>query len=187
MSRNYRVLGAALVGVLVMMGLVRIMDRSSDASGGTTQSDQLPAGVAASGGSSSGVATSGVVVAGPTGTNAEVTDVIDGDIVTTVAVVQPPAVAATCSITEVLEPGATGESVGCLQTQLSAFGQLQSAVSALHDAAAPLFNADSFAATNSSSATSWLRCCTRQATRLSTSRSSLPTGHARPSRGSSSP
>ena len=38
-----------------------------------------------------------------------------------------------------------------LQTQLSAFGQLQSAVSALHDAAAPLFNADSFAATNSSS------------------------------------
>ena len=38
-----------------------------------------------------------------------------------------------------------------LQTQLSAFGQLQSAVSALHDAAAPLFNADSFAATSSSS------------------------------------
>ena len=122
MSRNYRVLGAALVGVLVMMGLVRIMDRSPEASASTSQSDQLTAGTAVAGETSSGVATGGALVGGPTGTNATVTDVIDGDVVTTVAVVQPPAVAATCSITEVLEPGATGDSVGCLQTQLSANG-----------------------------------------------------------------
>jgi flagellar hook-associated protein 2 len=38
-----------------------------------------------------------------------------------------------------------------LQTQVSAFGQMQSAIAALHDAAAPLFAADSFAATSSSS------------------------------------
>lgn len=38
-----------------------------------------------------------------------------------------------------------------LQTQLSAFGQMQSAVSALHDAAAPLFSADTFALTTSGS------------------------------------
>jgi flagellar hook-associated protein 2 len=38
-----------------------------------------------------------------------------------------------------------------MQTQLSAFGQLQSLVSAFHDAAAPLFSADSFNLTNSSS------------------------------------
>jgi len=38
-----------------------------------------------------------------------------------------------------------------LQTQVSAFGQMQSVISALHDAAAPLFNVDSFAATTASS------------------------------------
>ena len=38
-----------------------------------------------------------------------------------------------------------------LQTQLSAFGQLQSLVSSLQDAAKPLFSADSFALTTASS------------------------------------
>jgi flagellar hook-associated protein 2 len=38
-----------------------------------------------------------------------------------------------------------------MQTQLSAFGQMQSAVSQLHDAAAPLFNADTYTLTTSSS------------------------------------
>ncbi len=38
-----------------------------------------------------------------------------------------------------------------LQTQVSVFGQLQSAISALHDAAAPLYKADSFAMTNATS------------------------------------
>jgi flagellar hook-associated protein 2 len=38
-----------------------------------------------------------------------------------------------------------------LQTQLSAFGQMQSAISALHDAAVPLFAPSSFTLTNSSS------------------------------------
>jgi flagellar hook-associated protein 2 len=41
-----------------------------------------------------------------------------------------------------------------MQTQLSAFGQMQSLVSALHDAAAPLFNADSFALTTATSSDS---------------------------------
>ncbi len=41
-----------------------------------------------------------------------------------------------------------------MQTQLSAFGQLQSAISALHDAAAPLFSADAFAQTTTSSSDS---------------------------------
>lgn len=38
-----------------------------------------------------------------------------------------------------------------MQTQLSAFGQLKSAVSALHDAAGPLFSADSYRLTNATS------------------------------------
>lgn len=38
-----------------------------------------------------------------------------------------------------------------MQTQLSAFGQMQSAISALHDAAAPLFSADTFAQTTTGS------------------------------------
>ena len=38
-----------------------------------------------------------------------------------------------------------------MQTQLSAFGQMKSAVSALHDAAAPLFAADSYQLTNATS------------------------------------
>ena len=38
-----------------------------------------------------------------------------------------------------------------LQTKVSAFGQMQSVISALHDAAAPLFNADSFAMTTANS------------------------------------
>jgi len=111
MSRSYRTLAIALVGMLVLVGLVQLVGRDADTSsagGGPTASspsvDNPPP-----------VASDGSV------DGAEVpTDIVDGDQATT-STTAPP-VTADCTITVVLKVGATGDEVRCLESQLSSAG-----------------------------------------------------------------
>ena len=111
MSRSYRTLAVALVGMLVLVGLVQLVGRDADTSsagGGPTASspsvDNPPS-----------VASDGSV------DGAEVpTDIVDGDQATT-STTAPP-VTADCTITVVLKVGATGDEVRCLESQLSSAG-----------------------------------------------------------------
>jgi len=111
MSRSYRTLAIALVGMLVLVGLVQLVGRDADTSsagGGPTASspsvDNPPS-----------VASDGSV------DGAEVpTDIVDGDQATT-STTAPP-VTADCTITVVLKVGATGDEVRCLESQLSSAG-----------------------------------------------------------------
>jgi len=111
MSRSYRTLAVALVGMLVLVGLVQLVGRDADTSsagGGPTASspsvDNPPS-----------VASDGSV------DGAEVpTDIVDGDQATT-STTAPP-VTADCTITVVLKVGATGNEVRCLESQLSSAG-----------------------------------------------------------------
>lgn len=122
MSRSYRILGLALVGVLVLVGLAKIVDRdTSSGSGaaaegvGAVASDSTTAAATDAAGTAA-VAANAPVVA-PTDS---VTDEVDGDTATT-STTTPPVTAA-CTITAALQLGATGAEVQCLETQLTAAG-----------------------------------------------------------------
>lgn len=107
MSRSYRTLALALVGVMVLFGLAKMVDGDKS----TSASPGLDGGA--------GQATE-TATPDPSGTDAvttdSVTDEVDGDQETT-STTAPPVTAA-CTITAVLKQGATGAEVQCLETQL---------------------------------------------------------------------
>lgn len=112
MSRSYRVLAAALVGMLVLVGLAQLTD--GDRSGSAPASAPPTAPPAAATTPASGD------VPTATDTPLEVTDIVDGDVAPSSTVASTAT--ADCSITEVLKVGSTGEQVSCLQSQLTAGG-----------------------------------------------------------------
>lgn len=116
MSRSYRILAAAVVGMLLLGGLAKLSDRdgsagsSVDAAAAVTSTSDpalTPVLPAAQSTTAEGAAT------------AVVSDFEDGDVTPGPAVAPP---AASCSIDQALKPGATGDQVACLDTQLSATG-----------------------------------------------------------------
>ena len=122
MSRSYRTLALALVGVLVLVGLAKMAD--GDTSEGSTAL------------ASNGTPTDGTdVTTTDTGviTTDSVTDEVDGDMETTTTTAPP--ITAACTITAVLKQGATGTEVQCLETQLQAGGFTTTPADATFDAA----------------------------------------------------
>jgi peptidoglycan hydrolase-like protein with peptidoglycan-binding domain len=109
MSRTYRTLALALVGMLVLLGLAKLVGRGASSSSGTSAAAVESATVPAQVDPSAGTA--------PTDS---VTDIVDGDVATTSTL--PPPVTAGCSITDALQLGAAGGDVQCLETQLAAAG-----------------------------------------------------------------
>jgi len=120
MSRSYRTLALALVGVLVLVGLAKMADGGSG-SGDAAQAE------------------SPVVTQGTDGTDAggvstdSVTDEVDGDMETTTTTAPP--VTAACTITAVLKQGASGAEVQCLEAQLLAGGYTATPADVTFDAA----------------------------------------------------
>ncbi|MDO8392436.1 MAG: L,D-transpeptidase family protein [Actinomycetota bacterium] len=123
MSRSYRTLALALVGVLVLFGLAKMADGDA-----TTGSAAPAAGENPTQGSAS-------VTTDETGlvTTESVTDEVDGDMETTTTTAPP--ITAACTITAVLKQGATGTEVQCLETQLQAGGFTATPADATFDAA----------------------------------------------------
>lgn len=110
MSRSYRTLVIALVGMLVVVGLAQLVGRDTE----TGSADGGPSATSPAS-DTSPVASSGSVA------GAEVpTDIVDGDQATT-STMAPP-VTADCTITTVLKVGASGPEVQCLEAQLTAAG-----------------------------------------------------------------
>jgi len=109
MSRSYRTLALALVGMLVLVGLAKAVGRDTQASGSSTGAGTE---------SASSTSVGGAVVTDVV--TDVITDVVDGDQPTT-STVAPP-VTADCSITTVLKSGASGAEVQCLESQLVAAG-----------------------------------------------------------------
>ncbi len=109
MSRSYRTLALALVGMLILVGLAKVVGRNT----------QSPGSAAGAGTESASSTTPGDPVVTDVGTGV-VTDVVDGDQATTSTVAAP--VTAECSITSVLKSGASGAEVQCLESQLVAAG-----------------------------------------------------------------
>ena len=107
MSRSYRTLALALVGMLVLAGLAKVVESDSSASG------------ASPGTGTESAASSTAEVAG-TDTVALGVGEVEGDQATS-STLAPP-VTATCSITTVLKSGASGVEVQCLEAQLVAAG-----------------------------------------------------------------
>ena len=131
MSRSYRILGAAVVGMLVLGGLAKLSDRDPSVD---------PAVAAAAVTSTSDPALTPVLPAAET-TAAVAIDVEDGD-VTPGSTIAPPAAA--CSIDQALKPGASGDQVACLDAQLTAVGYpaaADSSFDATTDAAVRAFQA----------------------------------------------
>jgi peptidoglycan hydrolase-like protein with peptidoglycan-binding domain len=124
MSRSYRILGLALVGMLVLVGLAKIADR--DTSSADTSAEAAGASVGDTSGSvtaGSETATADTAAVTPIAGDAtlgSVTDEVDGDTATT-STTTPP-VTADCSITAALQLGASGAEVQCLEAQLTAAG-----------------------------------------------------------------
>ncbi|MBI4932862.1 MAG: murein L,D-transpeptidase [Actinobacteria bacterium] len=117
MSRSYRVLALALVGVLVLVGLAKVAGGDSDAA---------PVADPAASGASETVASEAMTPV------ESVTDEVDGD-VTTTSTTAPP-VTGPCTVTAAIQTGATGAEVQCLESQLVAAG-LMAAADATFDAA----------------------------------------------------
>ncbi len=116
MSRSYRVLAVALVGVLVLVGLAQLV-RNDDPTPASAASGQDPAtanAAAAPGDTSTGSA------AAPSGDTQAVTDEADADVETSTTTLAPPA--AGCTVAAAMKVGATGDEVACLQAQLSRAG-----------------------------------------------------------------
>ena len=109
MSRSYRILAVALVGMLVLVGLARIVDGGSSSKGGTSSTAGPDTELAANTGSEAPNDTAG--------STDSVTDVVDGDTATPTTT---PPITAACTITEVLQVGASGDEVQCLESQLVA-------------------------------------------------------------------
>ncbi len=134
MSRSYRVLALALVGVLVLVGLAQLAsdDKSAD-------------GAAVAGAGTSGTDSSVVNVTQPAGTDATgssapagpdgqvVTDEADSSTEDSTTTVAPPA--ADCAVTTAMKVGATGDEVACLQAQLAKAGYTVSSPSGTFDSA----------------------------------------------------
>jgi peptidoglycan hydrolase-like protein with peptidoglycan-binding domain len=117
MSRSYRVLALALVGVLVMVGLAQLAggdDPAPTTAGGAPASETTVA------------ATDGGTVAPATGdtqaVTQPVTDEADGDVATTSTTAPPQT--GDCLVTAAMKVGATGDEVSCLQAQLVKAGLL---------------------------------------------------------------
>ena len=116
MSRSYRVLALALVGVLVMVGLAQLAGRDGDPTGA--------AGTPAAG-TTAPPSGDGTAVAPATGDTQAVTDEVDGDVATTSTTAPPQT--GDCTVTAAMKVGATGTEVSCLQAQLVKAGLLASA------------------------------------------------------------
>ncbi len=119
MSRSYRILGLALVGVLVMVGFAKIVDRDTSSGSGAAAEGVAPTGTdtAAADSANTAAVSDGAPAVVPTDS---VTDEVDGDTATT-STTTPP-ITADCTITAALQLGATGAEVQCLESQLSAAG-----------------------------------------------------------------
>ena len=111
MSRSYRILAVALVGVLVLVGLAKIVDRGSSSKGGTSSAAGTDEELATN--------TDSEAANDTAGSTDSVTDVVDGDTATPTTI---PPITAACTITEVLQVGASGDEVQCLESQLVAAG-----------------------------------------------------------------
>jgi peptidoglycan hydrolase-like protein with peptidoglycan-binding domain len=118
MSRSYRVLALALVGVLVLVGLAKLVERDTDAGAvsDATNATAEPTETAAS---------------DDAATVESVTDVADGDAPTTSTTVPP--ITGPCTVTGAVQLGATGAEVACLESQLVVAG-LMAAADATFDA-----------------------------------------------------
>ncbi len=122
MSRSYRVLALALVGVLVMVGLAQVIGHRDDAAPTDAAAAVDPA-----------AANDTTVAAAPaSGDTQAVTDEADGDVATTSTTVPPQT--GDCTVTAAMKVGATGDEVSCLQSQLMKAGLL-AAASGTFDAA----------------------------------------------------
>jgi hypothetical protein len=122
MSRSYRVLAVALLGVLVLVGLAQLVrhdntdDRASNAAGaGTSGTD------------------SSIVAATDPAITQVTTDQADGDAEASTTSVAPPA--ADCAVTVAMKVGASGDEVACLQAQLAKAGFTVASPSGTFDAA----------------------------------------------------
>ena len=109
MSRSYRILAIALVGMLVLVGLAKVVGRETTSASSADTSSQAATITTLAEQASESTAAEGVV-----------TDEADGDQATTSTLA--PAVTAACSITTVLKSGASGAEVQCLESQLVAAG-----------------------------------------------------------------
>lgn len=120
MSRSYRVLALALVGVLVMVGLAQVIGNRDD----TASNDA--AGAPAAVDPTAGADTTGAAAPAPaSGDTQPVTDEADGDVATTSTAVPPQT--GDCTVTAAMKVGATGDEVSCLQSQLMKAGLLTAA------------------------------------------------------------
>ena len=124
MSRSYRTLALALVGMLVVVGIAKLAEHkpqstSSPQAAGieSVSATELVDVTDITGDASAGTSAGGT---GGVATGDSVTDVVDGDAATTSTAA--PAQTAGCMITGVLKVGATGAEVQCLETQLVAAG-----------------------------------------------------------------
>ena len=123
MSRSYRILALALVGVLVLVGLAKLVDRDTSPAGGAAvgaAANDGTAAVAAADQGAAGATATDSVAAQPAAVGEVVTDVVDGDVATTSSTAPP--ITADCTITVVLKVGASGAEVQCLESQLVAAG-----------------------------------------------------------------
>ncbi len=126
MSRSYRVLVLALVGVLVLVGLAQLAERDDPSSSAAApETTSAPASVVPD------PAATAPVVAATDATQAA-TDVADGDVVTTLPVA--PAGGVGCTITAALQLGSSGPEVTCLEQQLANVGLMASADVTFDDA-----------------------------------------------------
>ncbi|HRB04471.1 MAG TPA: L,D-transpeptidase family protein [Ilumatobacteraceae bacterium] len=114
MSRSYRTLALALVGMLVLVGLAKLVGRDTQAAGSSE-----PVSAESVSGTTVGDADVSETLAATDATDI-VTDVVDGDQSTTSAATPP--ITAACTITTVLKTGATGDEVQCLESQLFTAG-----------------------------------------------------------------
>ncbi len=115
MSRSYRTLAIALVGMLVLVGVAKVAGRDTDSASSSTRTGTE---LATSAPGVEGSADAAVVT--DTVADGVVTDEVDGDLATTST--NAPPMTAACSITAVLKSGASGAEVQCLESQLVAAG-----------------------------------------------------------------
>jgi peptidoglycan hydrolase-like protein with peptidoglycan-binding domain len=120
MSRSYRVLALALVGVLVLVGLAQLV-RTDDAAPADAGAQPSPTETTQTAGST----------AASDGDTQVVTDEADADVEESTTTVAPPA--ADCTVVGTMKVGATGDEVACLQAQLAKVGFAVSSPSGTFD------------------------------------------------------
>ena len=122
MSRSYRILALALAGMLVLVGLAKVVGRDTDWAGSSDAAgtERASSSTLIEGGADT-AAVDGAV-AGAVVEDSVVTDEVDGDQAITSTNASP--VTAACSITTMLKSGASGAEVQCLESQLVAAGYI---------------------------------------------------------------